>query len=391
MEVVTIEVTPSTGAAPPVTKEVVVTREVLVTPPGAGQAIPGPDLAASPPVVTRTMPVTVTEAESIAPLGSADRPVQLWFPPQIPGGVLAERGPELQTWLAEETGLDFTIEHAETVVELVNALCAAPGETAGFLPAPAFVPANEQCDVQAGSVAVQDGVSAQMGMIVVRANSGFQSLADLDELVWAVPETGSLTQDLAVQAMFSAAGVEPGEIIAYTGDNDALLALLDGEVDFATATFTPPILPEGQTWEYGVNDPAEWRFLGIAPERHPQGYIVVITDPEFGGYRIRDARAGIFDVAPAVFSLTRILTVTAPVPNELLVFGPDFPIAAAGDIVAALTTYTSGEECMQSLCAPDFFGWQGLQPVTDDAFDGLYLMIDELSLTDDDIWDLVGP
>jgi phosphonate transport system substrate-binding protein len=387
-----IEVTAPPGQREIVTREVVVTREILVTPPGAGLAVPGPDLELTRPVVTQTITVTVSAPVTVATLGSNERPVQLWFPPHVPAQVLAERGPALQNWLAEETDLAFTIQQAQTVPELVAALCAAPDEAVGFLPALAIVPAYDQCLVQAGGVAVQDDVPFQMGMVVVRTNSGYQSLADLEGLTWAVPESGSLTRDLAVQTMFVTADVEPGEMVAYSGDNDALLALLDGEVDFATATYLPPILPYAErVWEYGVDDPAEWRFLGIAPERHPQGYIVVVADPESGGYRIRDARAGIFDVAPAVFGQTRILTVTAPLPNDLLVFGPEFPLATARGFMNALANYTANEDCAQSLCAPDFYGWQGMQPAQEDTLDVYYSMIRELNLSSDDIWALVAP
>jgi ABC-type phosphate/phosphonate transport system substrate-binding protein len=207
------------------------------------------------------------------------------------------------------------------------------------------------------------------------------SLQDLDGKIWAAPAANSLAHNFYVQAMLAQAGVTPAEERYYDSDNAALLALVNGEADFATATFMPPLLPfEERPWQYGNDEPDLWRQLGQAPYRHPLGYIVVAGLPENGGYRVRDARAGLFDVQPAVFDQTRILTVTAPLPLDTVAVGPQFPLATARELNQALADFVASDRCQRSLCSSDFLNWSGLQPVDEAAYQPLRFMMETLDV-----------
>jgi len=127
-------------------------------------------------------------------------------------------------------------------------------------------------------------------------------------------------------------------------------------------------MPEGEDpWQYGVDQNEIWRYLGLTPERSPIGYVLVIAEPEFGGYRIRDARSGVFDIQPEIFNATRIIALTPQIPNETLAFGRDFPLGLARQVMSTLQTFTASEACAESLCSSDFYNWRGLEPA-DEAF-----------------------
>jgi phosphonate transport system substrate-binding protein len=297
-----------------------------------------------------------------------------------------QRGEALAEGLRAATGLEFAVGIADSEAVLVDLVCSAPADVIGFVSAAAYTVASEQCDARAGLVAVQeDGFTWQAGMIVIRPG-GAESLDDLAGQRWAVADTRSLPNYLYFQAQMVEAGIEPGEVVVAPEETTALLALVNNEADFTTASFTPPIMPQGQQWVYGQSDPEEWRLLGIAPSRSPIGYVIVAAEPALGGYRLRDARARLFDTTPAIFNDTRILALSEPIPNETVILGADFPPDLAGDILAALTAFAASGTCQTSLCSADFFGWAGLEPANDADYDPIRAIKDTLELEAADLW-----
>jgi phosphonate transport system substrate-binding protein len=283
------------------------------------------------------------------------------------------------------------LERLDSYEAVVEAMCATPAETIGFLPAMGYVLGHELCDVQAGATALQFDLPWQMGMIVARADSGITSLEDLADKRWAKPAPLSITRDLFFQAQLAEAGIEPAEVVEYDSENSALLAVFDGEADFATATYLPPILPyDERPWVYGEDEPEIWRQLGIAPERLPVGYIVVIADPEDGGYRIRDARASLFDIQPEIFRQTRIIGVSEPLPNTSVVFGSEFPLALALKLQESLVAFAGSASCAESLCSNDFYGWDGAALTDDQAYNPLRFVQEHLELSAEQLWDTLG-
>lgn len=314
-------------------------------------------------VVVEEIPIEVTKA----PLGVAERPIQLLFAPSLSlsSAVITSRGQPLADALSEATGLAFAVGVADDEAALIDLLCAAPADTIAVLSPWDYGRANLRCGAQAGSTAVHadSGLSWSAGMIVSRRDSGVATLDDMAGRRGAVPDAASVPNAKAVQAMLIEAGIEVEEWVEVPGDNSAMLAVFDRDVDFAVGTYTPPIMPnEARLWQYGVDSPEVWRQTGRLPERSPIGYVLVIAEPEFGGYRLRDARAGLFDIQPEIYSQTRIVALTPQIPNETITFGRDFPLGLARQVVDTLQTFAESEACATSLCAPDFYNWRGLEP-----------------------------
>lgn len=352
----------------------------------AASALPTPRATRALPTAVPTATPSPTPEPTRAPLGASERPVQLLFPPVANSAVIMQRGEALAEALRAATGFEFAVGIADSEAVLVDLVCSAPADVIGFVSAAAYTVASERCAARAGLVAVQeDGFTWQAGMIVTRPGE-VETLADLAGRRWAVADTRSLPNYLYFQARMVEAGIEPGEVVAAPEETTALLALVNGEADFTTAGFTPPIMPQGQQWVYGQSDPEEWRLLGIAPSRSPIGYVIVAAEPALGGYRLRDARARLFDTTPAIFNDTRILALSEPIPNETVILGADFPPDLAGDILAALTAFAASGACQTSLCSADFFGWAGLEPANDADYDPIRAIKDTLELEAADLW-----
>jgi ABC-type phosphate/phosphonate transport system substrate-binding protein len=371
------------GCQPPVF-EVEVTRLVDVNGVGGETAVSNPTTLE----VTRIVPVEVTRivSEEVivevtkSPLGSTARPIQLLFAPDVNTAVIQTRVPALRDFLANNTSVSYEIGVLDSEQAVIDMLCAAPADTIGFLSATGYVLAHDQCGASPANTGINtDDLSWQAGMIVIRADSGIQELSDLAGKSWAVPDMDDLETYSYFRAIFADLGIEVGEIVAVQGDNTAMLAVLNGEVDFATGSFVPPILPfEEEQWIYSADTPEVWRRLGIAPTRSGQGFVIVNGLPENGGYRVRDARSGIFDIAPTVFDETRILTLSAQIPNKTIVFGPAFPISLATEIVPLLAQFAVSELCGTSICSADFYNWTGLSPATNTDFDPIRFVLENL-------------
>lgn len=373
-----------------------VTRLVTVVSPGAAVAeeppAPQPDVTAvtdEPATVAPPTPQVITATVEVTrpPLGTAERPVQLVFPPLADASVITQRGQGLADALSAATGLEFVVGIADNEAALVDLLCDAPADTVAVLSAPAYVVAHDRCDVQVGLVARHDDdLTWESGMLVTRAGSGLNELAALDDKRWAVAKPGDLATSLFFRAALAEAGAEPAEVASYPEDSSALLALVNEDVDFTTAVYTPPVMPLEREWTYGETDPEEWRVLGISPTRSPIGYVLVAGEPEAGGYRLRDARARLFDTNNAIFDQTRILAVSPPIPNETVVLGAEVPLTVARAVLGALPSFVASEACEISVCSADFTNWTGLEPVDESAYDPIRTVIDQLDLEPADLW-----
>lgn len=343
-----------------------------------------------PVEVTRVVTETETVVEEVmvedAPLGSEERPIKVLFVPSVDVDQIISGGGILADALSEATGLNFEVSVPTSYAATIEEMCASPDDTIGFIPAQGYVLANNRCGVTVGAAAVRFGLSWYAAQFVVPASSTATSLEDLAGGTWCIPDFGSTSGYLYPSAAFAEAGIEPGEIVEAGGHSNSMLAVYNGECDFATAFFSPPLLPNfARSWTYGVDDPEIWREAGESPERTEEGRTFVGGDPADGGYRILDARSSVTDTAPDIFDQTRILALTDQIPNDTISFGPEFPLNLANQIVDALIEFTASEECAQSICSEEFYNWTGLEAVTDSFYDPVRAAMDSLGITEEDI------
>ena len=350
-----------------------------------------------PVEVTRVVTETETVIEEVevevpvevAALGSAERPIQVVFVPSTDVEFIVTGGEVIAQALSDATGLEYEVSVPTSYAATIEEMCASPGDTIGFIPAQGYVLSNDRCGVTVGASAVRFGLPWYAAQIIVPMDSDIESIEDLDGLTWGIPDFGSTSGYLVPSAMFKGAGVEPGEIVELGGSHsNSMLAIYNGDVDFATAFFSPPLLPfYERPWTYGVDDPEIWREAGVSPIRNEAGRTFVNGDPADGGYRVLDARASVADTAPDIFDTTRILTITDQIPNDSLSFGPEFPLNLANQIITFLDEWVTDDnpECMESICHEDFFGWTGVDPTTDSFYDAVRFLMDQLGITEEDV------
>jgi phosphonate transport system substrate-binding protein len=345
-------------------------------------------------IVTETETETVVEEVIVevpiaaAILGSAEKPIKVLFVPSVDVETIVTGGELVADALAAATGLEFEVSVPTSYAATIEEMCASPDDTIGFIPAQGYVLANDRCGVTVGGSAVRFGLPWYAAQIVVRADSGIETLEDLNGKTWGIPDFGSTSGYLFPTAMFQAAGIVPGDEVETGGHSNSMLAIYNGEVDFATAFFSPPLLPNYERqWAYGVDDPEIWRVVGESPIRNEAGRTFVGGDPADGGYRILDARSSVADTAPDIFDVTKILALTDQIPNDSISFGPDFPLSLANDIVSALDEWVDEDnpDCAASLCSEEFYNWTGVDPTTDGFYDAVRFLKDQLGITEEDV------
>ena len=264
------------------------------------------------------------------------------------------------------------------IAATVEAMCAAPDVSMGFLPAAGYVVANNRCDVQVGAAAVRFGWPVYWAQYIVRRDSDIYTFGDLEGRTWGYGDPTSTSGFIVPSVELAAAGITPGDTLETGGHNQTALAVYNGEVDFGTTFFSPPLVP-GAPWSMG--DLPEPYDLTVDSSRidEESGNLFV------GQVRILDARSAVRDVAPDIVDQVRILRISAPIPNDTLSFGPEFPPELGEQIIQALIDFSDTEEWENSIGNQDFYGWSTLAPVGDESFDPIRQQMEILGQTEDDI------
>ncbi|GAA0324478.1 phosphate/phosphite/phosphonate ABC transporter substrate-binding protein [Bacillus carboniphilus] len=177
--------------------------------------------------------------------GGSDKPekIVMGFVPSQDSGEIANTVKPLEEKLSEELG----IEVEGRVMTNYNALIEAMGSNevqVGFIPAFGYVLANQTYDVEVILKSVRYGSGTYKAQYVVRADSGIESLADLEGKVWAYADPTSTSGYLfpasqiinefdldgttALEQDFFSGTVQAG------GHDTAAIAVYEGDADVAT-------------------------------------------------------------------------------------------------------------------------------------------------------------
>lgn len=322
--------------------------------------------------------VVVPAAVAQGELGSEANPIQVFFVPSVEAQVITTGGEVMAAALAEATGLHFEVSVPTSYAATVEAMCAAPDRSMGFIPAAGYVIANERCGVTVEAAAVRRGWNVYWAAYLVRRDSDIYTFGDLEGRSWAYPDAGSTSGFIAPSVELQAAGITPGDLVEAGGHNQVVQAVYSGEVDFGTTFYSPPEVP-GAPWRIGDN-PEPYDLTVDESRLDEAGNLYV------GDIRILDARANIRETAPDVVDQVRILRLSAPIPNDTLSFGPDFPAELKAQIMDALYAFAETDGWAQSIGSEDFYGWSGLAPITDADYDPVRLQFRILGLTEEDIF-----
>lgn len=311
-------------------------------------------------------------------LGTPENPIQVYFVPSGEAQLIVEGGEVLAQALKDATGYEYEVYVPTSYAATIEAMCAAPDSTMGFIPAAGYVIANNRCGVEVAAAAVRFGSPVYWAQYVVRRDSDIYVLGDLEGKTWGYGDPGSTSGYIVPAVELGAKGITPGAEVQTGGHNQTILAVYNGEVDFGTTYFTPPVLP-GAAWQDGdIPEPFD---LSI-----DESYIGEDGELYVGEVNIRDARRAVRETAPDVVDQVRILAISDPIPNDTLSFGPEFPQEVRDQIMSALLALSADEEAWNATALYTAYSWNGVTPMGDEAFSPTRLMFEILGLTEADIF-----
>lgn len=262
-----------------------------------------------------------------AELGSAQRPIKMYFVPSGEVNKIISDASPLKNYLEAKTGYKFEIAVPLSYAAVIEAMGADQADVAWFAPF-SYVLANKKYGAELAFTTVRHGLKKYRAQFVVRSDSPIQSINDLNGKTIAYTDPASTSGHLYPAAMLRTMGIKPAGTIFAGGHPQAIEAVYSGRTD-AGCTF----------WSPGIN--------GV-----PQ-----------------DARMLLAQTHPDIYDKVRILALTDSIPNDTVTLRAGLPQEVKDKIKQALLEFAGtpeGKKCLQSLYTID-----GLAPGNDADYDAI--------------------
>jgi phosphate/phosphite/phosphonate ABC transporter binding protein len=302
------------------------------------------------PALTETKAAAAVGEPTETPLpapsswGSEENPIVWSFVPsgemeRVAGGAQA-----VAHLLHEETGLFFETNVATEYAGVIEAMCSDPPEAhMGSLATFAYVLAADRGCAEAELVSVRFESPTYNGQIIVRADSGLNSIADLADRTFCRPDPLSASGWIIPSLTLRAAGVNPEADLAEivdAGSHDAVVAAVyNGDCD-AGATYV-------------------------------------------------DARTGIEEDYPDVMDVVTVIEFTVDIPNDGVQFVPSVPQGLRTKIVEGLLVIADTEPGQEALDTA--YQWAGLERHDDTFYDPFRQVLQAAGVSVEELADWPGP
>lgn len=255
-------------------------------------------------------------------LGTEENPIVWAFVPSGDTQEISAGGQAVADMIFDRTGLVVEASVATEYAGVIEALQSDPPSAhMASLATFAYVVAADRGVAEAELVAVRFGRPFYDGQIIANADSGIESLADLEGKSFARPDPLSTSGWIIPSLTIRAAGINPEtdmtEIVDAGGHTGVVTAVYNGDVD--------------------------------------AGAVYV------------DARGNIQEDFPDVMERVRVIEVSAPIPNDGVQFHPSISDEMREQIIDALLDIAETEEGQEALNLA--YQWEALERHGDDFYD----------------------
>jgi phosphonate transport system substrate-binding protein len=327
---------------------------------------------------TTAMQETTTTAMAEPTVGTADNPIEVLYVPSVSADEIVSGGELLAQALNDATGLQFDVKVGSSYAATIEEMCASPDKSIGFIPAQGYVLASDLCGVNIRLKAQRFGYDVYWTEYIVPRDAGYTSIFDLSGKKWAYPDPASTSGYLIPSGQFAKSGIKVGDSFEAGGHTEAVRAVYNGEADFGTVYYSPPITTDGEVAWDGTKENAD-----IPEEDVDSCAVNADGDIECNGILPEDARANLASEAPDVIQKVAILTLSDEIPNDGMAFGPDFPSDLEDQIVQAMQDFASNDpEGFAAAFAA--YSWNGVSPTDDSEFDSIRALLNALGFSLED-------
>jgi ABC-type phosphate/phosphonate transport system substrate-binding protein len=309
-----------------------------------------------------------------AQLGTQSNPIIWLLPPSTLPATIDEVGGAIAQDLYDLTGYYVDYAVAADYAALNEAMISADGNTMACPTTEQYAAiTNVNPAVHCRLASVRYGYEYYYASIYYLRDSGFTSIADLDGKKWIYAYPGSTSGYIFPNLLFELEGITPSDYIESGGHTNSVIALLEGQGDFATGYGSQPVFPDwaqilnpDRIWEWG--DPAELFIWDDAlGELYAPGARGMIRDVRYAVANATTAYGSHWDIIEKV----GILDVVGPIPNDCLAFCENFPIDIENAIVEAVKTHIASAEGLALWNNPNFYEWSAVKDV-DTTFYNVY-------------------
>ncbi len=181
--------------------------------------------------------LSIDKAEAAEP-GSPQNPIRMMFVPSGESQAILEGGRELAGLMQKTTGLHFKTSVATSYAAVIEAMGAGKVDI-GWLGSFSYVLAKHKYDVDLLLIVVRFGKPSYRGQIMVRQDSGIETLADLKGKTFAFVDPASTSGHLYPKTLLRSKGFDPDAFFSksvFVGSHNAVVfSILKGEVDGGAA------------------------------------------------------------------------------------------------------------------------------------------------------------
>jgi phosphonate transport system substrate-binding protein len=307
-----------------------------------------------------------------AQVGTRDNPIIWLLPPSVLPATIEQTGRAIAQDLYELTGLYIDYKVAADYAALVEALIAAKGNTMACPTTDQYARATMvNPKVHARLAAVRNGYAYYFASIYAFREKGYDSMDDLSGTVWIYNDPGSTSGYVIPKKAFDARGITFSGTVESGGHTNSLIALMEGQGDFATGYGSPPVAPSwvneimpGWRWEFGMY-PELWVWDPVSNTLPTEYYRGIVKDVRYAMAGATQAYGDYWDIVKKV----GIVDVLGPLPNDSLTFCEDFPKDVEDWLVEAVKTHIRSPEGQVLWSNRNFYEWNDVMDIDDSFYD----------------------
>jgi len=299
-----------------------------------------------------------------AELGTKDHPIYLLLVPSVEAPVIQASGDAIAQALYDHTRLYVEAHMTADYAALIEAMRTAEGDTFAIPTTAQYVEIYDQTDggVDVALASVRRGYTYYFASFYAPREKGFKSLEDLNGKIWCYPDPGSTSGYKLPKIVMEEHGIQAGGTVETGSHVNSMVALIQGQCDFATGYGSPPDAPQwmkdqGVRWEWG-DDPElmiwdRWNNKLFREGLRWEGV---------------DLRHAVEDEYPDVWEKIGVVGVAGPLANDCIAFAKGFPGEKLHTIADALQWHIHTPEGAAVWGDPKFYEWSDMAPITDDYY-----------------------
>lgn len=271
-------------------------------------------------------------------LGTADNPIVWVLVPSQDTEVVLAGAEDIAAVIEEKTGLVVTPLVTTDFTGAVEAMCNNEAQM-GALNTFNYVLAHERGCANVALASQRYGTTFYTGQVVVGADTGITSIADLAGKTFCRPDPTSTSGWVIPSIAMQAEGLDPevdlAEIVDAGGHDAVVIAVYNGDCE-AGSTFV-------------------------------------------------DARSNVEEEYPDVMDRVLVIAESAPIPNDTISFHPDLPQETIDAIVNVFVEMASTEDGLAILNS--VYSWSGVEVVADSFYDGFRQQLEAAGISIEELID----